>query len=578
MSTNFPNGLRSRGVPLPSGMMPPTGGNVFHVDSGHTNASDSGPGTNPNHPMATLDAAIALCTANNGDQIWVYPGHAEAVIAAAGLDLDVAGITIIFLGNGNDRGTITFSTAVGADMDVDAADITLINPRFVAGIDALTGPIDVNAARFRMYGATWHDGTGFNTTDCVVADANADNMVIEDIEFVDGDGAGTQKQSFIQVAGATGVIIRRPKVTGDFGTGIIENGTAWIDALLEDLSLDNAAAGPVVCLLLQATSTGWVRNSSRRVASGTTGYTANNDMQFDNVKVVGTDAISAGDGLIGQLADAAATGAVTTTDTLVAYVKQLITMLGPTELDADTLGEILVGTAGISAFPAAAIPANAVSLAEVIRQLYAALEGTAADQNGVATWPAEAAPANNVSLAEAIRAIYNQTSHSGAASVVTRQAGWGNIVSKTEDLNPVTDDLFTVTGKVLITLLTGEVTQAIGAAVNDYLLRVKTSNEAIAAATDISSDAIGTMYLVSGHPDDILNGRLTPTTRVAALSGNNDGGINDYVQAHSPMIVGLAGGSLIIQSLHTAGDAGDAVIWTLMYIPLEASASVAATA
>ena len=429
MGTNFPNGLRSRGVPLPSGGMPPTGGNVFHVDSGHASASDSGPGTNPNHPMSTLDATIALCTANNGDQIWVYPGHAETVSAVAGLDLDIAGITIVFLGNGNDRGTITFGTVVGADMDVDAADITLINPRFVAGIDALTGPIDVNAARFRMYGATWHDATTINTTDCVVADANANDMVIKGFEFVDGDGAGTQKQSFIQVAGATRPTLQDIKCTGDFGTGVIENGTAWIDALLEALVLDNASASPTVCLLLQATSSGWVRNSSLRVASGTppVGYTAANDMQFDNVAQIGADATPGGVGLLGTISDAAATGAVTNTDTLMAYIKQIITMLGPTELDTDTLGEILMGTAGITTFPAAAIPGNAVSLAEVIRQLYAALEGTAADQNGVATWPTAAAPGNNVSIAEALREVYDQEEKAVATAAAVIANGTATI-------------------------------------------------------------------------------------------------------------------------------------------------------
>ena len=366
MSTNFPSGLRSRGVPLPSGGIPPTGGNVFHVDSGHANASDSGPGTNPNHPMSTLDAAIALCTANNGDQIWVYPGHAETVSAAAGLDLDVAGITIIFLGNGNDRGTVTFGTAIGADMDVDAADITLINPRFVAGLDNLTAPLDVNSARFKMFGATYQDGTTINTIRVLVADANADNMVIDGFEFIDGDAAGTQKQSLFQIAAATGVTLRNIKSTGDYATGVIENNTAWIDALLENLVLDNANTSPTVALLLQGTSTGWVRNSSLRVASGVTGYTAVNDMQFDNVGVVGTDQQAAGDGVVGQLADAAATGAVTATDTLVAYIKQIITMLGPTELDVDTLGEILAGGAGITTWPTAVAYGNSVNMAEVI--------------------------------------------------------------------------------------------------------------------------------------------------------------------------------------------------------------------
>ncbi len=63
---------------------------------------------------------------------------------------------------------------------------------------------------------------------------------------------------------------------------------------------------------------------------------------------------------------------------------------GASTLSATT--DQLSGVNGIASFPAAAIPADAVSLAEVIRQIYAALEGTAAGQNGVATWPASAAP------------------------------------------------------------------------------------------------------------------------------------------------------------------------------------------
>src|SRR3990167_6846081 len=352
------------------------------VPGGRTGVDLAGAtGDNPQNPFASIDYAVGFCAADRGDTIIVLPGHVETVTAAAGLDLDIAGITVLFLGDVATRATIRFGAAggaVGSDMDVDAANITLgakgkdLGPRFLANIDALTGPIDVNSARFRMYGAKWYDGTTINTTDCVVADANADNMEIEDFEFVDGDAAGTQKQSFIQVAGATAPVLRKIKCTGDFGTGIIENGTAWVDALLEDLVLDNASASPTVCLLLQATSSGWVRNSSLRVASGLTAYTANNDMQFDRVGIVGTDALAAADDIIGSTATTAATGAVTTTDTVMAYIKQLVTQHG-TEADTDPISEILSGAAGITTWKSAAAPATGISLSEVIRAIYNAI-------------------------------------------------------------------------------------------------------------------------------------------------------------------------------------------------------------
>jgi hypothetical protein len=60
--------------------------------------------------------------------------------------------------------------------------------------------------------------------------------------------------------------------------------------------------------------------------------------------------------VVGALADAAADGDPTSTDTLVAYIKQLV--------------NVLVGSAGVVTFPASATPGNGVSLAEVLRQVY----------------------------------------------------------------------------------------------------------------------------------------------------------------------------------------------------------------
>lgn len=126
---------------------------------------------------STIDAAVGACTANAGDVIYVMPGHTETVTAAGGLDLDVAGISIIGLGSGSLRPTVNFTTVVGADMDVDAANITVKNILFTGGIDALTGPIDVNAADFKMIDCETRDVTG-QATDWIVTDANADRLEI----------------------------------------------------------------------------------------------------------------------------------------------------------------------------------------------------------------------------------------------------------------------------------------------------------------------------------------------------------------------------------------------------------------
>ncbi len=68
------------------------------------------------------------------------------------------------------------------------------------------------------------------------------------------------------------------------------------------------------------------------------------------------------------------------------------------------VSEYLVGPSGPPSIPAAAAPANGVSVYGVLRSLWDAQQGTA----GIPTYPAAAAPANAVSLAEVLREIYNQ--------------------------------------------------------------------------------------------------------------------------------------------------------------------------
>ena len=282
--TAFPHAAFSYGAEIGTGY-------VLFVDSGAPGASDGNLGDSPERALATIEGAFNHpdLTASNGDTIVVMPGHVETVTAAGGLTLDVAGVTVVFLGEGASRAQVTFTTVVGADMNVTAAGVTLRNPRFVAGIDALTGPIDVNAANFKMYNVLVEDAAAIAATDWLVADANADDLLIDGWEYRVST-TGTQKQSNIQIAGATRPILKNIRITGDFGTGCIENGTAWIDATLDDVIIDNAATGPVVGILLQSTSSGQMRNVNIRVASGTTYLTANNDMQFFNCSGVGVDA------------------------------------------------------------------------------------------------------------------------------------------------------------------------------------------------------------------------------------------------------------------------------------------------
>jgi hypothetical protein len=162
--SDFPNGATSFGVPVIGGggssLVPFTTGNYWWVDSGHGNTADAANhGKKPSRPFATIDYAIGKCTASNGDVIIVAPGHTETISAASGITADVAGITIVGLGNGGLRPIITFS-ATASTFVISAANVTVKNIITTISIDevvsmfSITGAdVTLDGVDFRPYGA-----------------------------------------------------------------------------------------------------------------------------------------------------------------------------------------------------------------------------------------------------------------------------------------------------------------------------------------------------------------------------------------------------------------------------------------
>lgn len=148
--------------------------------------------------------------------------------------------------------------------------------------------------------------------------------------------------------------------------------------------------------------------------------------------------------------------------------------------------------------------------------------------------------------------------------------GMGYKVTKSENVNTATGvDLFTVTGKVLIRVWLGEVTDALHTTVTDYKIRIKTDNVDLCAATNISSAAVGYIWSLSGDAGLTLLTGTSNAVSVVKATDNNAIGMADRV-------IGLAGGSCVLQSLRTAGAAGDTMIHNIWYQPLEANALVVA--
>lgn len=126
---------------------------VFFVNS-NTGSDAAGYGNSPGVPVASIDYAISLATANKNTVIYVMPGHAET----DDVTIDIAGIHIIGLGKGSDRPSMTYS-AVDTTWTISAANVTIENILFVTAIDSVVTFGTISGADFKMINCEWRDTT-----------------------------------------------------------------------------------------------------------------------------------------------------------------------------------------------------------------------------------------------------------------------------------------------------------------------------------------------------------------------------------------------------------------------------------
>ena len=371
-------------------------GDSYYVDS--NTGSDTDDGLTWDTALATLNTAFGKCTANNGDVVFVAPGHAEDVVSAGAIACSKAGITVICLGSGADRPTFTFKTVVGADFDITGASFKMVNFIGKAGLDGLTNPLHVAAADCFL-DFEWQDGSAtVEALRAVLTTASADRFKAN-IKYR-GFTAGDACVNAVRLVGVDTAEINIDAY-GKASTCWVEfHTTACTNVKVNGILHNSGTTDGSKNVIATVTGSTWWADifdfaAGSRYTGGSAASIASDDISSITAALYGTD------GIVTWPSPAAPGNGVSLAEA-VRYI-----------------ADALLGATGIAAFPAGAAAANDVSLAEVIRYIQENIirgAGTAlpdaqslydllAGANGIAAWPVAAAPGNGVSLAEAIRYI-----------------------------------------------------------------------------------------------------------------------------------------------------------------------------
>lgn len=207
----------------------------------------------------------------------------------------------------------------------------------------------------------------------------------------------------------------------------------------------------------------------------------------------------------------------------------------------------LYGSSGITTWPAAAAPADGVSIAEGLRYVVETQIGTITNTGGTATIGGVLGDVANSTVAARLTSVAQQVARTTAAKAIA------SITSA---------NLFTVaTGPVRVLSLVGYITTGIQASANDTkLTHTPTGGTAVdlCANLDVTGAAIRTFLALDG-------------VKATALVNTADAGVVIASALHMPIVLSV--GTI---ALACAGTTTGAVSWYIEYEPLVPGATVTA--
>lgn len=274
--TAYPGMLAGIGAPYLNVLPMLTPGKIFFVQATLGKANNTG--DDPTRPMTTIQAAYNKCRATRGDMVVALPGHTEAISAAAGITLNIAGVRVIGIGDGNARPVLTLGTAVSASFDITAANNLVSGFVFdMTGVDAITAGMNVQAAdallvnnRFILASASAQATLGILTT------AAANRLTLYANRFEGTSDAGTT--TAVRIVGGDGIVIGGLDPNqGNWFYGAYSSGVGAIQGLTTDTTnilvasnaISNVTAGSTKAMVFTASSTGLFMNNRMAILAGT---------------------------------------------------------------------------------------------------------------------------------------------------------------------------------------------------------------------------------------------------------------------------------------------------------------------
>lgn len=278
-------------------------GEKFWVHSG-TGSDSVGNGRNPDAPFATIDYAIGQCTANKNDVVYVMPGHAETLAAdASDIAVDVAGISIIGLGNSSNRPVVTF-THTGATVAVSADNCRVSNLVFQNDVDSQTAVVTVTGAGCTIDNCSFMEGSAKQYLLGVLVSTGAARATVRNCVF---RSVATGSDAAIRIGAAVDrCVIEGCDVYGDFNDACIHNPTGNVATTLriQNNILTNLQSGDHAIELVSACTGVIAYNVGNSTLAAAATRTAIDPGSCYCVENYGSDGVGDVNGVLNPAADA----------------------------------------------------------------------------------------------------------------------------------------------------------------------------------------------------------------------------------------------------------------------------------